>query len=63
MAASTRFWPWPFREMSRARFQSLIAEGRVAVEGKVVTEGRHKVKTGQNLAVVIPEAVAPESVA
>jgi 23S rRNA pseudouridine1911/1915/1917 synthase len=47
-----------FPEVSRARFQSLIADACVAVEGKVVTEGRHKVKAGQSLAVVIPEAVA-----
>ena len=49
-----------FLQVSRARFQSLIAEGRVAVEGKVVREGRHKVKAGQTLAVVIPEALAAE---
>lgn len=49
-----------FRDVSRSRFQSLIAEGCVTVEGKVVREGRHKVKTGQALAVNVPEAVAPQ---
>jgi len=48
-----------FPEVSRSRFQSLIAEGCVTVEGKVVREGRHKVKAGQVLAVNVPEAVAP----
>ena len=56
-----------FPDISRARFQSLIADACVAVEGKVVIEGRHKVKAGQTLAVVIPEAAAasplPEAIA
>jgi 23S rRNA pseudouridine1911/1915/1917 synthase len=49
-----------FPQLSRARFQSLIAEACVTVEGKVVTEGRLKVKAGQNLAVSVPEAAAAE---
>ena len=45
-----------FPEVSRARFQALIAEGAVAVEGVTVTEARHKVKPGDSLRVVLPEA-------
>lgn len=45
-----------FPEVSRARFQALIAEGAVTVEGETVTETRHKVKPGDSLRVVLPEA-------
>ncbi len=45
-----------FPEVSRSRFQSLIAEGHVTVEGAVVTTGRHKLKIGQQIHVVIPPA-------
>jgi 23S rRNA pseudouridine1911/1915/1917 synthase len=45
-----------FPDMSRARFQALIAEGAVSVEGVTVTEPRHKVKPGDSLNVVLPEA-------
>lgn len=45
-----------FPEVSRARFQALIAEGAVSVEGDTVTEARHKVKPGDMLRVVLPEA-------
>ena len=45
-----------FPEVSRARFQALIAEGAVSVEGRTVTETRHKVKPGDVLRVVLPEA-------
>lgn len=45
-----------FPDVSRARFQALIAEGAVSVEGTAVTEGRHKVKPGDLLRVVLPEA-------
>lgn len=45
-----------FPEVSRARFQALIAEGAVAVEGETVREARHKVKQGESLRVVLPEA-------
>ncbi len=44
-----------FPDVSRARFQALIAEGAVTVEGKTVTEARHKVKPGDSLNVVVPE--------
>lgn len=49
-----------FPEVSRARFQALIAEGAVRVEGVRVTEPRHKVKPGDTLSVVVPEATAAE---
>ncbi len=56
-----------FPEVSRARFQALIAEGAVRVEGVPVTEPRHKVKPGNVLSVVLPEPSAaapqPESIA
>ncbi|MCA3554161.1 RluA family pseudouridine synthase [Aestuariivirga sp.] len=45
-----------FPEMSRSRFQALIAEGAVSVEGATVTEARHKVKPGDQLRVALPEA-------
>lgn len=45
-----------FPDVSRARFQALIAEGAVTVEGATVTEARHKVKPGESLRVVLPEA-------
>jgi 23S rRNA pseudouridine1911/1915/1917 synthase len=45
-----------FPDVSRARFQALIAEGAVSVEGKAVTEARHKVKLGDMLRVVLPDA-------
>lgn len=49
-----------FPDVSRTRLQALIAEGRVTVEGKTVTEARRKVKQGEALGVVLPEAAAPE---
>ena len=49
-----------FPEVSRARFQALIAEGAVRVEGVPVTEPRHKVKPGDSLRVVLPEPAAAE---
>ena len=49
-----------FPDMSRARFQALIAEGAIAVEGMTIASSRHKVKPGQSLRVAMPEPVAPE---
>lgn len=45
-----------FPEVSRARFQALIAEGAVSVEGVTVSEARHPVKEGAVLEAVLPEA-------
>ncbi len=47
-----------FPEVSRARFQKLIAEGQVTVEGQAVTETRHKIKVGQIIKVSVPPPVA-----
>ena len=55
-----RFLALTFPEVSRARFQRLIAEGQVTVEGIPVTETRHKLKVGQAVKAVIPPAVAAE---
>jgi 23S rRNA pseudouridine1911/1915/1917 synthase len=55
-----RFLALAFPEVSRARFQRLIAEGYVAVEGVCITETRHKLKAGQRVEAVIPPAVAAE---
>ena len=49
-----------FPDISRARFQSLIAEGHVSVEGRSEIEARTKVKAGQLLSVTIPEATPAE---
>jgi 23S rRNA pseudouridine1911/1915/1917 synthase len=49
-----------FPQESRARFQRLIAEGCVAVEGKIATDPGLKVKPGMQLIVHMPEAKAPE---
>jgi len=55
-----RFLALAFPEVSRARFQRLIAEGQVAVEGVCITETRHKLKAGQRVEAVIPPAVEAE---
>ena len=49
-----------FPEVSRSRFQVLIADGHVSVDGQPVTEIRHKVKPGASLRVEFPEAAEPE---
>jgi len=43
--------------ISRTRLQSLIADGKVECDGRVVKEGSDRVKSGQKLRVLIP---APE---
>jgi 23S rRNA pseudouridine1911/1915/1917 synthase len=55
-----RFLALAFPEVSRARFQRLIAEGQVSVEGVCITETRYKLKVGQIVKAVIPPAVAAE---
>lgn len=55
-----RFLPRRFPEVSRARFQALIANGCVDVEGAPVTEARRKVKAGEAVTVRLPPAVAAE---
>lgn len=49
-----------FPDVSRARFQALIADGAVSVECVAVREPKHKVKPGDLLRVVLPEAIAAE---
>jgi 23S rRNA pseudouridine1911/1915/1917 synthase len=49
-----------FPDVSRARFQALIAEGAVSVEGLPVREPKHKVKPGDVLRVILPEAAPAE---
>jgi 23S rRNA pseudouridine1911/1915/1917 synthase len=52
-----------FPQLSRSRFQSLIAEGMVTVEGAVATDGGRKLKGGERLRVTIPPAApaAPQA--
>ena len=47
-------------DVSRARFQRLIAEGQVLVEGQMVTDGGSKLKSGQYVVVTLPPPVASE---
>ena len=49
-----------FPQMSRSRFQSLIAEGMVTVEGAVATDGGRKLKGGEALRVTVPPAAPAE---
>ena len=61
-SASTRldrFLAETFSAISRSRFQSLITEGSVTVEGNVVTSVRHRLKGGEAIRVTIPEAAPP----
>jgi 23S rRNA pseudouridine1911/1915/1917 synthase len=55
-----RFLPRQFPEVSRARFQTLIANGCVDVEGAPVTEARRKVKAGDHVTVRLPPPVPAE---
>jgi 23S rRNA pseudouridine1911/1915/1917 synthase len=58
-----RFLAHRFPQASRARFQALIANGCVAVEGAAVVEARRKVKAGERISVRLPPAVAAEPLA
>ena len=53
-----RFLAATFPDVSRARFQALIAEGRVAVEGEPAKAARRKLKSGERIEVEMPEATA-----
>jgi 23S rRNA pseudouridine1911/1915/1917 synthase len=55
-----RFLAEAFPQISRSRFQSLIAEGQVSVEGQAITLARHRLQPGNLVAVTLPPAVAPE---
>ena len=52
-----------FDDVSRSRFQALIAEGRVAVDGRTIVEARARVKPGMEVAFSLPEPVAAAPVA
>jgi 23S rRNA pseudouridine1911/1915/1917 synthase len=50
-----------FTDLSRARLQALIAEGRLSIDGKVITDGKHKARTGTYvLSIPAPVAAKPE---
>jgi len=49
-----------FAEISRARFQKLIADGHVSVEGETVDDAGLKLKPGQDVVVEVPEAAPAE---
>jgi 23S rRNA pseudouridine1911/1915/1917 synthase len=50
-------------EISRARFQGLIAEGHVTVEEKIITDPGHRLKPGHAVSLTMPEAKPAEPVA
>ena len=51
-----------FGELSRARIQALIAEGRLTFDGQVVTDGKHKARPGTyTLHVPAPVGAIPEA--
>ncbi|WP_375466106.1 RluA family pseudouridine synthase [uncultured Methylobacterium sp.] len=49
-----------FPDVSRARLQDLVREGRVRRDGATVRDPAAKVGPGARLALTVPEAVAPE---
>jgi 23S rRNA pseudouridine1911/1915/1917 synthase len=53
-----RFLARRFPQTSRARFQALIANGCVAVEGSAVREARRRVKAGERVSLHLPPPVA-----
>jgi 23S rRNA pseudouridine1911/1915/1917 synthase len=55
-----RFLARSFTDISRARFQRLIAEGQVKVEGAVVDDAGLKLKPHQNVEVNVPAAKPAE---
>ena len=53
-----RLLPRRFGDISRARFQRLIAEGHVRVDGETIVEPRHRVKPGSRIDVALPAPAA-----
>jgi len=50
-----------FADLSRARLQALIAEGRLSFDGQVITDGKHKARPGlYSLLVPAPVSAKPE---
>ena len=51
-----------FADLSRARLQALIAEGRLSIDGKVIADGKHKARAGTyTLTIPAPVAARPEA--
>jgi 23S rRNA pseudouridine1911/1915/1917 synthase len=48
-----------FPEISRSRFQDLIAAGQVAVDGRTIVEAKKRVKPGEEVSFSLPEAGPP----
>ena len=55
-----RFLARHFSDISRARFQRLIAEGQVKVEGQTVEDSGHKLKAGQAVSITLPPPTPAE---
>ncbi|MBG1230889.1 RluA family pseudouridine synthase [Aestuariivirga litoralis] len=55
-----KFLASQFAEISRARFQKLIADGCVSVEGETADDMSLKLKPGQEVVVEVPEAAPAE---
>ncbi len=51
-----------FAEISRARFQNLIASGNVSVNGRTIVEAKHAVKPGDEILAQLPPPEDPEPV-
>jgi 23S rRNA pseudouridine1911/1915/1917 synthase len=51
-----RFLARSFPDISRARFQRLIAEGQIKVENKVIDDSGTKLKPSQRIDIIIPPA-------
>jgi 23S rRNA pseudouridine1911/1915/1917 synthase len=58
-----RFLAQRFSEISRARFQRLIAEGHVKVDSQTADDAGYKLKAGQTVTVAVPVAAPAEPVA
>lgn len=52
-----------FVDVSRARFQKLIADGQVSIDGKIETDASLKVKAGQSVEVILPPPEPAEPMA
>ena len=55
-----KFLSTQFADFTRARFQKLIADGHVSVDGKVMDDSGFKLKPGQQVVVTVPEAAPAE---
>jgi 23S rRNA pseudouridine1911/1915/1917 synthase len=55
-----KFLAASFPDISRARFQKLIADGAVRVDGSVANDAGLKLKPGQTVAVTVPPAAPAE---